>query len=43
MAVRALPTIKSHLEMIKPVAGGYMKEEESDPSRVGRRAARPSR
>ena len=40
MAARALPKIKSHLEMIKPIAKKYMKEKEEgsehQPSRIGR-------
>jgi len=30
MAARALPTLKSHLEMIKPIAKKYMKEKEGE-------------
>jgi len=43
MAARALPRIKGHLEMIKPIAQKYMKEDESEahgrtgqPAGVGR-------
>jgi putative membrane protein len=46
MAARALPKIKSHLEMIKPIAKNYMKEKEGEseePSHIGKPGGRPIR
>ena len=46
MAARALPKIKSHLEMIKSITKKYMKEKEGEseePNRIGRPVGQPIR
>jgi putative membrane protein len=42
LAARVLPTIKSLLEMIRPIAEKSMKEQQSRSSRLGASGARPS-